>query len=98
MTEDGIENTVKDHYIVHAQKKEEEGINASQAYQSLVQRVEQLQQEYGLEKFTVHRRFEYVKAVAVVIRDQSLVELLEKEGYPVEKQKPMGLERDSKNL
>lgn len=83
---DALENTVKDAYIIYAESK---GLNASekqQRYAALVRRAEELQQQHGSERFSVTRTFEYVPAVAALIKDEGLVELLKKEGYAVERQ------------
>ncbi len=82
---EGLEKTVKDAYIVYAENK---GLNADeqqQRYTALLQLAEELQQQYGSEKFG-YRKFEYVKAIAAVIKESSIVEALKGEGYIVEKQ------------
>ena len=82
-----LENVVKDAYIVYFETK---GTAASEAeaqgrFEQLVQKAEQLQQQYGSEKFT-YRRFEYVKSIAAVIKDSEIIETLVKEGYSVKAQ------------
>lgn len=81
-----LENTVKDAYIIRAGSKELTAAERQQCYTALLQRAEELQQQYGAEKFTVTRKFELVPAVAAVIKDEGLVELLKNEGYAVERQ------------
>lgn len=80
-----LENTVKDAYIVHAENK---GLNADetqQRYTALIQKADELQQQYGTEKFA-YRKFEYVKAIAATIKEKEAIDALLKEGYVVEKQ------------
>ncbi len=80
-----MERRIKDAYIVYAENK---GLNADerqQKYAALVQRVEELQQQYGPEKFG-YRKFEYVKAIAATIKEKEIVDLLVKDGYVVKKQ------------
>lgn len=86
---EGLEATVKDAYIVYA---EAIGLNADerqQKYTALLQRADELQQQYGLEKFG-YRKFEYTKAIAAVIKEKEIIEALVKEGYVVKEQGKMG--------
>ena len=46
---------------------------------------EELQQQYGSEKFG-YRKFEYVKAIAATIKEKEIVDLLVKDGYVVREQ------------
>ena len=92
---EGLEATVKDAYIVYAGNKGLSADERQQRYTALLQRAEQLQLQYGKERFG-YKRFEYVKAIAAVIKDGSIVEALKGEGYVVEKQgimRAQGLER-----
>lgn len=85
---EGLEATVKDAYIVYAEAK---GLNADerqQKYAALLQRADELQQQYGLEKFG-YRKFEYVRAIAAVIKEKEIIDLLVKDGYVVKEQGKM---------
>jgi len=82
----GLEETLKDSYTIYFEAAAEE---KQQKQDALVQRIEQLQQQYGTEKILVYRRFEFIPAVAAVIKEKNLVELLQKEGYIVERQGEM---------
>lgn len=93
MTENeaGLEHAVQHNYIIYVQHDKtkpetEAAFERQQRFQALVERAEQLQQEYGTEKFFAYRRFEYVKAIAAVIKENSIIETLKGEGYVVEKQ------------
>ena len=80
-----LEDTVKDAYIVYA---ENEGLSADeqqQRYTVLIQKADELQQQYGGEKFA-YRKFEYVKAIAAVIKEKEIIDALMKEGYVVKEQ------------
>ena len=85
-----LENTVKDSYLVYYDRKSSDaGISAAeeqQRFEALMQTAEKLQQQYGTEKFG-YRKFEYVKAIAAVIKEKEIIDLLMKEGYAV---KPQG--------
>ena len=86
-----LENTVKDAYIVYFEQKGSGGggavsaAEAQQRFETLVQKAEQLQQQYGSEKFT-YRLFEYTKAIAAVIKQPEIIEALVKDGYVVKEQ------------
>lgn len=90
---EGLEATVKDAYIVYAESK---GLNADerqQKYAALLQRAEELQRQYGLEKFG-YRKFEYVKAIAATIKEKEIVDLLVKDGYVVKEQGRMSIQSE----
>ena len=84
-----LENTVNDSYLVYYDRKSTDaGISAAeeqQRFETLVQIAEKLQQQYGIEKFG-YRKFEYVKAIAAVIKEKEIIDLLMKEGYVVKEQ------------
>ncbi|MBI2580498.1 hypothetical protein HYV85_01685 [Candidatus Woesearchaeota archaeon] len=93
--EQRLEQTVQDAYIVSLKRKEEGSDvpplsvkEKQQQFETLVQMVEQLQQQYGVEKLTLTRKFEYVPtpAIAAIIKDNEILEILLKEGYSVEQQ------------
>ena len=96
-----LERTVEDNYIIYVQRdatkpKSEANVERLQRFQTLIERTEQLRQQYGEGTFICYRRFEYLKAIAAVIKDNSIVEVLKSEGYAVEKQGIMrvqGIER-----
>ncbi len=82
---EGLERTVKDAYIIYVESK---GLNADELQQRhtvLLQKAEELQQQYGKERFS-YRKFEYVKAIAAAIKEKEIVDLLVKEGYVVKEQ------------
>ncbi len=86
-----LERTVKDSYLVYFERKSSgsndavSAAEAQQRFEQLVQRAEQLLQQYGTEKFA-YRKFEYVKAIAAVIKEKEIIEALVKEGYSVKEQ------------
>ncbi len=80
-----LEKTVNDAYIVYAENSWLNAEEMQQRYTALIQKADELQQQYGSEKFA-YRKFEYVKAIAAVIKEGSIVEALKGEGYVVEKQ------------
>lgn len=88
-----LEQTVKDAYIVYIEResvaaeaeKAEAELQLHQRFEALLARAEQLLQQYGAEKFS-YRRFEFVPEIAAVIREQEIIELLQKEGYAVKEQ------------
>lgn len=85
---EGLEATVKDAYIIYAEAK---GLNADerqQKYAALLQKADELQQQYGKEMFG-YRKFEYVKAIAAVIKEKEIIEVLVKDGYVVKEQGKM---------
>lgn len=85
---EGLEATVKDAYLIYAEAK---GLNADerqQKYAALLQKADELQQQYGPEKFG-YRTFEYVKAIAAVIKEKEIIEVLVKDGYVVKEQGKM---------
>ncbi len=83
----GLEKSVQDSYLVYLPKQPQASAEeASKQYSKLIQKAEGLQEQYGAEKFHCYRKFEFVRGIAAVIKDDSLVELLKKEGYAVEKQ------------
>jgi hypothetical protein len=89
MTE--LENTVNDSYIISVKPNDGNATTESagqqqQRYGLLQKLTEQLQQQYGSEKFGITRKFEVVPAMAAIIRDETILEALVKEGYVVEKQ------------
>lgn len=98
MSETGpeLERTVEDNYIIYVQRdKANKTIPQAEAdadaerlqrFQTLIERTEQLRQQYGEGTFICYRRFEYLKAIAAVIKDNSIIETLKSEGYVVEKQ------------
>lgn len=86
-SDDDLERTVQDKYIVYvARNAERTAEQANLQYAALLQRAEELQQQHGAEKFLCYRKFEFVRGIAAVIRGDDLVELLQKEGYTVERQ------------
>ena len=88
---DRLENVVKDNYLIYLEMKEHPAAaeeEMRQLFEALVQRVEQLQQHYGIANFS-YRRFEFTPAIATVIkgeRKQEIIETLQKEGYAVKEQ------------
>ena len=80
-----LEDTVKDAYIVYAENKGLSADEQQQRYTALLQKADELQQQYGGEKFG-YRKFEYVKAVAAVIKEKEIIDALMKEGYVVKEQ------------
>lgn len=86
-----LERTVKDSYLVYFERKSSGGSDAvsaaeaQQRFEQLVQRAEQLLQQYGTEKFS-YRKFEYVKAIAATIKQPEIIETLIKDGYVVKEQ------------
>lgn len=91
---EGLEATVKDAYIVYVENK---GLNVAerqQRYTTLLQRAEELQQQYGKEMFG-YRRFEYVKAIAAVIKEKEIIDALIKEGYVVKEQGIMRAQKET---
>ncbi len=82
---EGLEATVKDAYIIYAENKGLDADERQQRYTALIQKAEELQQQYGGEKFA-YRTFEYAKAIAAVIKEKEIIEALVKEGYVVENQ------------
>lgn len=97
---DNLENTVKDAYIVYAEAR---GLNADerqQRYTSLIQKAEELLQQYGSEKFG-YRKFEYIKAIAAVIKEKEIIEALVKDGYVVREQgimRAQGIEQQKSQI
>ena len=83
-----LENTVKDAYIVYSENNGLSADDQQQRYSALLQKADELRQQYGSEKFG-YRKFEYVKAIAATIKDQEIVDLLVKEGYVVKEQGKM---------
>lgn len=87
-----LEHKVADSYIISVRRKEETAVAAvasaeeRQLYETLQQRILQLQQEYGAEKLSVVRAFELIPAVAAVIKENAVIEALRQEGYLVEQQ------------
>ncbi|MBI2550304.1 hypothetical protein HYV83_03945 [Candidatus Woesearchaeota archaeon] len=86
-----LERMVQDNYIIYVQRdaakaKPEADAERLQMFKTLIERTEQLQQQYGEGTFICYRRFEYLKAIAAVIKDNSIVDALKSEGYVVEKQ------------
>ena len=84
--EGGLEDKLKDAYLVSVDQKIIASAEAQQRYETLVVRADQLQQQYGDALFSVSRRFAYAKAIAATIHDEKLVSLLQQEGYVVEQQ------------
>lgn len=82
---EGLERTVKDAYIIYAENKGLDADERQQRYTALLQKAEQLQLQYGKERFG-YRKFEYVKAIAAVIKEKEIIELLVKDGYVVKEQ------------
>ena len=81
-----LDDMVEDNFVVSVQKKDYTSQEMRQRHQALITRAEQLQQEYGPEKFRITRTYQIVDAIAAVIKDKGLVEILANEGYIVEKQ------------
>ncbi len=84
---------VADSYIISVRRKEESAgvaVSAEESqqklYETLQQRIQQLQQEYGAEKLSVVRAFELIPAIAAVIKENAVIEALRQEGYLVEQQ------------
>ncbi|MBI2143275.1 hypothetical protein HYU20_02955 [Candidatus Woesearchaeota archaeon] len=83
---EGLEATVKDAYIIYAETKGLDADERQQKYAALLQRAEELQQQYGSEKFG-YMKFEYVKdAIAATIKEKEIVDLLVRDGYVVKEQ------------
>ena len=88
---DGLESVVKDAYIVYFEEKDTSPVAAEekhQRFEALVQRIEQLQQQYGIADFS-YRKFEFTPAVAAVIKGekkQEIIGILQQEGYVVKEQ------------
>ena len=82
---EGLERTVKDAYIIYAENKGLDADEQQQRYTALLQRAEELQQQYGKERFG-YRKFEYVKEIAATIKEKEIINLLVKEGYVVKEQ------------
>ena len=80
-----LENTVKDAYIVYSENKGLSADEQQQRYSALLQKADELQQQYGSEKFG-YRKFEYVKAIAAVIKEREIIDALVKDGYVVKVQ------------
>ncbi len=84
---ESLEKTVQDKYIVYVPRNAEGSAEQSSAqYAALLQRTDELQRQHGAEKFLCYRKFEIIRGIAAVITDKGLVELLQKEGYKVERQ------------
>ena len=91
-----LEHKVADSYIISVRREEESAsavVSAEerQLYETLQQRILQLQKEYGAEKLSVVRAFELIPAeliplVAAVIRENAVIEALRQDGYLVEQQ------------
>ncbi|MBI2176610.1 hypothetical protein HYU40_04690 [Candidatus Woesearchaeota archaeon] len=80
-----LENTVKDAYIVYAETKGLDAAERQQRYDNLLQKADELLQQYGSGKFGF-RKFEYVKAIAAVIKEKEIIDMLVKDGYVVKEQ------------
>ena len=80
-----LENTVKDAYIVYSENKGLPADEQQQRYAALLQKADELQQQYGSEK-CAYRKFEDVKAIAAVIKENEIIDALMKEGYVVKEQ------------
>lgn len=80
-----LEERVGDRYIVRLPSAQPSN-DADTGYQTLLGRAAELQEQHGEKQFIVYRKIEAIKAVDVIIRDSTLVDLLENEGYTVEKQ------------
>ena len=83
-----LEDTVKDAYIVYPENKGLSADEQQQRYSALLQKADELQQQYGSEKFG-YRKFEYVKAIAAVIKEREIIDALVKDGYVVKAQGKM---------
>lgn len=83
MTQEDLGKTA-DAYIISLQPEDKK-----EKLEALVSRVEELQMQYGAEKFSVYRKFEYIPAVAVIIKEEGILEMLVKDGYLVERQAEM---------
>ncbi|MBI3037170.1 hypothetical protein HYY73_05490 [Candidatus Woesearchaeota archaeon] len=86
-----LSGKIQDNYIIYVQRdatkpKPEADAERLQRFKTLIERTEQLQQQYGEGTFICYRRFEYLKAIAAVIKDNGIVDVLKSEGYAVEKQ------------
>lgn len=96
---DSLENVVKDNYIIYLKKEEPPAAaeeETRQLFRALVQRVEQLQQQYGTANFS-YRMFEFTPAIAAVIKGeakQEIIETLQKEGYMVKEQGRMSIQAE----
>ncbi|MEK6854294.1 MAG: hypothetical protein AABX60_03085 [Nanoarchaeota archaeon] len=90
---DGLENVVKDAYIVYVRResiaadaeKAEAKLQLQQRFEALLVMAEQFRQQYGAEKFS-YQKFEFVPAIAAVIKEQGIIGLLQSEGYAVKEQ------------
>ena len=80
-----LEDTVKAAYIVYPENKGLSADEQQQRYSALLQKADELQQQYGSEKFG-YRKFEYVKAIAAVIKEREIIDALVKDGYVVKAQ------------
>ena len=83
-----LEDTVKDAYIVYSENKGLSADEQQQRYSALLQKADELQQQYGSEKFG-YRKFEYGKAIAAVIKEREIIDALVKDGYVVKAQGKM---------
>ena len=86
-----LDHKVADSYIISVRRKEESATTVASAeerrlYETLQQRILQLQKEYGAEKLSVVRAFELIPAVAAVLKENAVIEALRQEGYLVEQQ------------